>query len=125
MGEVLMGFGHEPIWGVRGSPTDINYSMSKTFTPIPKWIDLDIEMIILVAWPHWHLAPTHISFMLSTRVNTEQARREATPFSFSLNYNVSFCRRNQSNPLRKVSENPSHGQIIADLGGTGTPPLTE
>lgn len=88
-------------------------------------IDLDIEMIILVAWPHWHLAPTHISFMLSTRVNTEQARREATPFSFSLNYNVSFCRRNQSNPLRKVSENPSHGQIIADLGGTGTPPLTE
>ena len=99
MTEVLMGFGHEPIWGVRGSPTDINYSMSKTFTPIPKWIDLDIEMIILVAWPHWHLAPTHISFMLSTRVNTEQARREATPFSFSLNYNVSFCRRNQSNPL--------------------------
>ena len=46
MAEVLMGFGHEPIWGVRGSPIDINYSMSKTFTPISK----NEMIIILVAY---------------------------------------------------------------------------
>ena len=53
MAEVLMGFGHEPIWGVRGSPIDINYSMSKTFTPIPR--GMGIEIVILFS--DLHLLP--------------------------------------------------------------------
>ena len=103
-GRLVNGRSIDGVWtwtnlgGERGSPIDINYSMGKTFSPNPNgWI---WTLRWFLWWRlHWQQAPPHISFTLSTGVNMEQAHRAATPFSFSLNCNISFCRRNQLNPL--------------------------